>query len=573
MSTVNSTAPRKTSFGESAGVGWLLLAAAFAMPWLLPIHFDPWTTFYPEAFAFAVVAVVAVWALLARSGQPWQLDFSAIGVAALVAIPLLQAAAGLFVFRGESWLISLYLCALASTLVLARHAQQIAPHRLVDALFGGLLIAALASTAMTICQWLGLNHLGVFVLPLLEGGRAAANLAQPNNLATLLSWGIVAVWWAYARGRVGPIFAIATVCFVLVGIALTRSRTGWLLAGLLAVAAATLDWRSARPHKRVVVALVAWFVLLVVGLEPASQYLWREAPATLSGQTSIGRRPLIWQLALLAIADRPWFGYGWNQSVQAHVELIDAIPSIHTTVQHAHNVVLDLLLWNGVPIGLLLIAALTLWSWRRWRVAKSSEQRLVLLALALFAVHAMLELPHAYAFFLLPVAVMAGTLNAMPSTGAELSVPRWLVALVFLVQFSLLGLIVDEYRRIERISASARMDAAGIYNPHPESVPRPVFLRFLQDALDNLRIRASAGMARSDIERMRHTLKRYPTIVGLSRFAQISAMNGRPDDAQKALSALCKLNTPAACQAAIERWKAVAAEHPEWPTIVVPRVD
>jgi len=185
----------------------------------------------------------------------------------------------------------------------------------------------------------------------------------------------------------------------------------------------------------------------------------------------------------------------------------------------------------------------------------------------------MLELPHAYAFFLLPAAVMAGSLNAMPPAGAGPSLPRWLVALVFLVQFSLLGLIVDEYRRIERIAASARMDAAGIYNPHPRSVSPPVFVRFLHDALENLRVEASAGMAPSEIDQMRRTLKRYPTSVGLRRFAQMSAMNGRPDEAEKALSVLCKLNTPASCQAAIERWQAVAAEHPEWPKIVAPRMD
>ena len=145
--------------------------------------------------------------------------------------------------------------------------------------------------------------------------------------------------------------------------------------------------------------------------------------------------------------------------------------------------------------------------------------------------------------------------------------------MLFLAQFSLFGLIVDEYRRIERISASARMDAAGIYNPHPVAVSRPVFLGFLQDALDDLRGGASAGMSRSEIERMRKTLNRYPTIAGLTRSAQISAMNGRPDEAEKALSDMCKLNPPVACQAAIERWKAVVAEHPEWPAIVAPTVD
>ena len=90
--------------------------------------------------------------------------------------------------------------------------------------------------------------------------------------------------------------------------------------------------------------------------------------------------------------------------------IVDAAdyPALGVAVQHAHNLVLDLVLWNGVPLGLLLVGALAWWAWRQVRDAQTAQQRLLLLALGLLLLHALLELPHLYAFFLLPAAAMAG---------------------------------------------------------------------------------------------------------------------------------------------------------------------
>ena len=118
----------------------------------------------------------------------------------------------------------------------------------------------------------------------------------------------------------------------------------------------------------------------------------------------------------------PWWGYGWNQSVQAHVLLASAYPELRVSVAHAHNLVLDLMLWNGFPLGLALTGGLGAWLWYQLRGATTPTQLLLLLALGVFGLHAMLELPHAYAFFLLPAALMMGSLNEIRP------VPVWCVS-------------------------------------------------------------------------------------------------------------------------------------------------
>jgi len=561
-----------------SSIGWTLLAVAFALPWLLPIHQDPWTTFYGEALAAAVMVPVALWVLLASDKKPWSVDVVATALAAVAMIPLAQAAGGMFVFSGESWLVSLYLCALACLVVIGRQAQELAPLRLLDTLFAGLTLAGVLSAGLTIYQWMGWETLGVFALPLGSGGRAAANLAQPNNLSTLLVWGIVGLWWAMARRQIKPVAAALVISLLLIGVVLTRSRTGWLLVFALGFAAMLFKWPSGGKVNRAAVAgLLLWFVLLIIAQEPLNHYVARgEASADLSDQTAVGRRPLIWRLALTALLARPWLGYGWNQSVRAHVEQIDAVDAIHITVQHAHNVLLDLLLWNGVPIGLLLIAALFAWIRFQWTRVNSAEGRLVLIALTAFLGHAMLELPHAYAFFLFPVALMVGCLNAMHGLPVVVASTRWLAGCALIALVLLLGVVLEDYRRVERQSMAARMAAAAIYNPHPENIPKPVFLGFLQDALDNLNAGArSSAKSDDDLVRLRRTLQRYPTRGALFGYARASALNGRPDDAQWALKVLCKLHNQVTCAAAIEQWKALASDGAtsELAKVIIPAVD
>ena len=71
------------------------------------------------------------------------------------------------------------------------------------------------------------------------------------------------------------------------------------------------------------------------------------------------------------------------------------------------------MLWNGVPLGLSLVGGLGLWFWHQLRGISTPTHLLLLLGVGVFLLHAMLELPHAYAFFLLPVALMIGTASAL----------------------------------------------------------------------------------------------------------------------------------------------------------------
>jgi hypothetical protein len=310
----------------------------------------------------------------------------------------------------------------------------------------------------------------------------------------------------------------------------------------------------------VIFGLAAWFLMLLIFVGPLRDLVAPGAPAVSSDPrlSAAGDRPMIWLLALHEIASSPWVGHGWNQIVPAQVSVAPQLPALGTTVGHAHNVVLDLLLWNGLPLGAAMVAGLGWWFRKQIDVPSTPERFLILVALAVFAVHAMLELPHAYLFFLLPVAVMMGTLASAGRPGWTYPIARGVVGALVAVYAVLLAVVFIDYAGIQEDLWVHRMRAAKIRNLTPPPTIR--VLTGLQGALISLRIPPLDGMTPTELDTMRSTLHRYPTSDGLLRYAMAAARNGRAQDAVWAVELLCKLHSASVCATSIDRWNAAAEE-------------
>lgn len=547
---------------EPSGLGWVLLAVCLSAPWLIPVHTEPWPTLYSEVAAGLVAVPLAVWALGARRGR-LELDALSIGFALVALVPLLQAAYGLFAFPTEAPVVSLYLVGLALAVAVARRSEAYAPGRLPDALFAGLVIASLASTALALAQWLYLDW-GPLLAAIPGGVRTVANVGQTNELSTLLVWGLVGLWWAHLHRRIGGGVAVLAAATVLVGVASTQSRTGWLAVGLLLITAVVspAPLGSAK-HRVAFIGLGLWFVVLVLGWPAATQLVEGGEALSLDERLSAGQRPEIWAMMIDGIQHRPWFGYGWNQGRLVQLGELPNYADLKIGVQHAHNLVLDLMVWNGVPLGLGLTALLGAWFWWQLRRATTAAQILLILALSTFMLHCMLELPHCKAFFLVPAALMMGTLNARSALPVMVRMPRAAATLGVVVLAGALVLMWIEYRRIEVDLQAYRMRAARIGNLPPPPAPDILVLSALQSALVNLRIEPRADMDVKDLDRLRLTAIRYPIESALFRYAKAAALNGQPRAAQESLSRWCLLFPRERCDVARSAWGEFVTEHPE----------
>ncbi|MFO1273686.1 MAG: Wzy polymerase domain-containing protein [Rubrivivax sp.] len=549
-----------------------LIAMMAVLPWLLPVHDDPWPTFHAEATMAAAVLVAAA-GLLLRGGAAWRCGRTEAGLLALACVPVAQAVSGQLVYPAEAWTVAACIVGVAGAVLVGRRAQSWQPDALPQALFASLAAAALLSAGLAVYQWLDLSWLGLLVEPLGPERRLRANVGQPNNLSTLLAWGLVGLQWAFVSRRLHGVAAVAAALFVLFGIALTQSRTGWLQVAFLAVLA--LRWRAHLGHRRAVwiaLGLAATFAVFVVVLAPLAHALSHEVTLNLHHQVDAGKRPSIWAMSLQAIALRPAFGYGWNQVVLAQVALADRFADLHVTVGHAHDVVLDLLLWNGLPIGVACCAAALMWWRAQLKAPRTPVQATLLAAVGVVALHALVELPHVYAFFFLPTGLMVGALAAMARPRAGLVLPKAAVGLLWLACAAWLALAWRDYARIEEGLLSWRLHESSIGMGEPAAVPRPLVLGALQQALEDQRVKPVPGMSAAALDRMRANVSRYPTVGHLFRYAKARALNGDPAEAAWAVTRLCALHLVDECRAARRDWCAAAAATPAYRAVAWPRI-
>jgi O-antigen ligase len=542
-------------------LGWMLWTCMVALPYLLATHTMPWTMFQADALMAGCMAAAAAW-ILFHCPKAGPVSVLAVACFALAAVPLAQAAAGMFVWPGEAMWPSLYLAATAVVMAIARIAEMQSPGRLVEALLAGLVIASLASTGMLIYQWADLSGLGLLIAAPVAAGRPAANLGQPNLLASLLVWGLIGIWWATLKHQLrGPV-AMGAAAFLLLGLAITQSRTGWLGVAVLGVAA--LAFRGplqSRRHALGLLMLALWFALWVAGWTSLNEWLAQDVGRGTADQASAGKRPLIWSMMLQASLQSPWLGYGWNQGTQAHMAAADVAPQLAVVVAHAHNFALDLVIWNGWPLGLALLVGLVAWLVRLVRRVRLAEDVLLLVAIVVFLAHASLELPHVLFVFLAPVAVFAGSLEARHPKDVRWTAPRSLLAGLLIVLTSALLVMWIEYQKIEADLLAYRIRMARIGDPRTPPPPTVLLLRPLQHSLQALRIPARRNMPEADLQALQRAVQRYPSDGGLFTFAQASALNGQPQQAALALARLCMFYPPPICQTAGKAWIAIGAQN------------
>src|SRR5262249_25844827 len=241
---------------------------------------------------------------------------------------------------------------------------------------------ALLSAALALSQWLGLNGLGVFLIDQSPASKPYANLAQPNHLATLLALGTCGILrWYESRRLNGPATALS-VAFLAVAMLTTQSRTGWLFVGLLVLAVQVLHTR-ARLRLPIVSLWVgaALFAVGVLAWQPLNDLLLlRSVP--LAERLHAGSRVLIWRALLDAVWQSPWVGYGWTQVGLAQQATALDWPPVYWYFRNSHNLLLDLVLWNGVALGVLLFGLLVAWFVRRWRSCGDADTLLLLIAVS-----------------------------------------------------------------------------------------------------------------------------------------------------------------------------------------------
>jgi O-antigen ligase len=540
---------------------WLGLGAGIAaVAWLLPNHSPPWPAFYNEFVLAAVFVPMAAWLIL-RSRAALVAPLASLVVLLLALVPAIQYACGQIAYSGDAVLASMYLSGTGLAIICGRRWRAVDPEQMLLVAWTTVTMAAILSVGAALQQWLRLDQFGVLVADLPLGGRPNGNVAQANHLATLLVWGLIGAWALHSMGRLRGGIALVVAVTMLFGIASTQSRTGVINVALVAIAA--LIWSRDRAARASSVLLLVSFILLALNWQRLNDTLLFSQGLPLSRQASGGARPLLWEHMLAAVRLSPWFGYGWTQVSLGHQAVALQLPSLERGVfAYAHNLWLDLALWNGLPVALAIGVALLSWFALRLKAASTLADKLLWLALLVLLVHAQFEFPYAYAYFLLPAGLMAGSIEVHTASRLALRFPRWFCLAVVAAMSCVLAALVVDYRHIEQDLLDYRFAAARIGDAQPHAARGTLVLTQWSALISFALIEPRPGMADAELDGMQKVAARFPSNGNQFRAALAAARNGRPVQAAGDLRLLCAVYTPERCEKARIAWEAISEQDP-----------
>jgi O-antigen ligase len=542
--------------------------------WLAPNHYLPWLSFHAEALMAGAGLIALAGELASNPARRHPASPLLLATLVLAGVPLLQALTGLIHFAGDAWIVFGFLLAFALAQLLgAMLARRLGVDVLLEGLSGLFVAAAIVSVGLELYQWLRLTGLGVFAAELPPGHSPYANVAQPNHLASMLFLGLVCVLFLHERRRIGGWVAACACVFIEFGMVVTGSRTAWLTVVLLSLGLWALRKRAAlRISRAGCLGVLLSFGLLLAAWAPLNDALLLSQGRTFAVQSEVGPRPLMWATMLDAISREPWFGYGWNQGMVAHSRVVDDHPAGGRLIENSHNLLLDLMVWNGIPLGLALGGLLLWWFWRQTRAARSPAQACLLAAVGGVFVHALLEFPLSYMYFLLPVGLMMGALDSGVEWRLQASLPRWLVGAVGTAAAALMVIVVHEYIEIEANMRTLRFEVARIGTGTIDSKPPELMLLTqVRDYLRFARIASHPGMSADELAWMGRVVERFPYAPAQLSVAMADALNGRPAQAAAMLTHLCRMHTKRRCAESLHEWQELTrTRYPQLGAVALP---
>ncbi|UVE18519.1 Wzy polymerase domain-containing protein [Pseudomonas sp. LS44] len=516
------------------GQQWLLVLAASALfvAWLLPNHYSPWATAYQEFAAFFSGLLLITAMLLAG---PVKVSPALLVFFLLPVIPLLQLGFGLIYFAGDAWITSLYLLGFALMLQVGYHlaARPVSRDFFVRLLAGLFILAAVLSVWIALRQWLLLPG-SIWTADLPPGARPFANMGQPNNLATLLCMGLAGVLYVYEKHLLGSVAAGLLACFLLVGVALTQSRAPWPTA--IAVVAFWAVKANVYTQRLTLRGLLGWLGVyaccFLVLTQLAEWLLLSDVDVGRSG--SVSERWSIWSQLWQDVWRGPWWGYGWNQVAVAQMQGALHFPAPSISLD-GHNLLLDLMVWNGPLLGGLIFFGVVVWLAGVGARVRSAESLFALLAAGFILGHSMVEFPFESAFFLFPLGLLLGVAAA---EGPQFAVvmPRWLMGVVLVMCVGLFGWFWREYRIVEEDHRLLRLELARVGTiKAAQPAPDVILLSQLREFIRFARTPPTSGISAFDLDRMGKVVYRYPSISGLLRYVVALGLNGQPAAAREQL--------------------------------------
>ncbi|WP_188004063.1 PglL family O-oligosaccharyltransferase [Psychrobacter sp. ANT_H59] len=371
------------------------------LSYLSPNIFLPWLNALQDLFAiFALIILVSKQSYR----KDIEIDERVIYVFGLIAlIPLVQYLFGLLFFTQELVLSLIYISAFFLSIISGINLTK--SFKEIEKISFSFIFISLSCVLLQLIQWSNIYHSALLLDS--SSRRPFANIGQPNNLATLLFIGFFSNILLFKNNKIKIYLYLLVSATLMTGIVLTQSRTSWLV--FIAVLFITFLKKKLNLFSTMLKSSIA-FLFLVLTLPYITLFFHDQGLTVIERISSDSSRLYIWKQMLIAIIDKPWFGYGWNQTSVAQTSVTLKYP-LNIWLEYSHNLFLDIIVWTGIPIGISIITIIIIWFLQTFKKINTPNQLIYFLIITAFFIHCMLEFPFAYAYFLLPVGLYVGILH------------------------------------------------------------------------------------------------------------------------------------------------------------------
>lgn len=518
-------------------VFFLFLAAILlGFAWLSPFHYSPWVMFSSEVSTFGAGLCV----LAALIQQNIKIPRAQLLLLPFTLIPIVQWGFGLVFDLSTALLSSFYLLGFWF-MVLAGYNLSLEQQKR-DQIFSGfsllVIIVSVATSFIAICQWLNIESHFVHMLHLI-GNRPYGNFGQPNNMATFLIVGLLGCLYLYEKNKVTIWLLLPSALIILFTIALSQSRTSWIVFPFLLIYWVIKQFRKQKRFGFIQGLLwcVGFFVIAGVILPFATSLIeaWSSADvteaSTLVERASSGYlRFNIWSQMLLAVQQHPWLGYGWNQTSVAQMTVYHAFPTGEWTTS-AHNVLLDLIIWNGIALGTVIIAYFACWFLWLNQQAKETISIIAIMMVCTVLIHAMLEFPQRYAYFLLTCGFLLGIVQAQIPVLKGIVLNKQIFRLIWVVSLLLIIAILRDYN-VYVLNSNLLFTNK---RPNAEFMgsSKIFVLTQFEQRLKWIELNPKTKLPGADLVEWENFVKNKPTPYNLRKYAKLLAYNGKVEQAQQ----------------------------------------
>lgn len=529
----------------------ILFFVLLGISYLIPLHYNPWSTFLSEILVY----ICCFFFFLNFYKEKIILPKILVPILFLSTLPLFQYLFGQVYFLSHALINSTYLLTLFLVITVV---FNIVNNNEYEKAYFFIKISWMfvavggVNTFLAIYQWLNMDF-NTSLVTSLGGSRPFANFAQPNNMATFQIISFLSLIYLYLKQKFKfYLFFILSIASIF-SIALTQSRTA--VVALISLLLVFIVFRKIA-HIKVLVyyffSVIIYFLLSIylVNISSFIAKIFGLNPINISssvdrGVSSSGRIDF-WIQMYYAILERPWFGYGWNQTALAQYQNMETYP-ISVWITSSHNLLVDIIVWCGIPIGVFFILYSSYLIFSSILKIKKIEELFAFYMIVTLLVHSMLEYPLHYAYFLIPFGIfIAIILSANPNLKFYTFSFKYIAIYSF---YLLMGLILVWRDYLIYIEENHRAIDHNLYS-YTEEFHKKHELYILDELnfrLYWIALNPKQKLSEEELETIGKMVSLYLTHFDLYKYAKVLAYNGFSEEAKnqlKLIKQLYKIDRP-----------------------------